>query len=167
MQQYNKGFENVKQIAPKMKYNDAQDKEWATTRFFPHFANVQGSTWTKDQYHWCDVTITGTPESVSGIPMNVEIKRRNIDSTSYTETIIENDKIERIKENGPTTTHLLILFRDRIAWLPASRFWTSITHTGTAHGCPDEYQPGKWQQADKPVTYFGLYNFIMYDYKDF
>ena len=34
MQQYNKGFENVKQIAPKMKYNDAQDKEWATTRFF-------------------------------------------------------------------------------------------------------------------------------------
>ena len=165
MQTYNVGFTNETLISSRPKEQDQQARDWLDKYFFPQFPTILKYEFTPGQYDFADVYITGR---TSDTRYYAEVKTRHIFSTTYTAgTAIEEDKIKRIEEEGKDRTYLIILFRDGVAYLPPTKFYTAQLGKTVIPHCPDEYQPGKWRKVDKPAVLFDTSQFTFYNYRYF
>lgn len=164
MQTYNEGFKNETLIPKRRKEVDNNTREWLDKWFFPKFPSILKYEFTPNQYDFADIHISGKTNT----RFYAEVKTRHCFSTTYTAgTAIEEDKIKRIEQEGKDRTYLIILFKDGIAYLPPTKFYTAQLGKTVLPHCPDEYAPGKWRKVDKPAILFDTAQFTFFNYNWF
>ncbi len=166
---YNQGNSNVRPIAPRTKEKDDLSRKWVSTYFYNIFESISDWGWAEDPYSWCDGFI------VSAETWNyVELKTRHVNSTAYDGlTAIEIDKVHEIEElgkdnNGNNITHIIILFKDCVAWLPPQNYEKAKKGLKTLHDAPDENPTTKeWSAQDKVSRLFDIRHFVRLPYSYF
>lgn len=166
---FNEGNSNVRPIAPRIKEKDDKARQFVDKYVYSKFWTISDSGWSDDQYSWFDGVICSADTWYF-----TELKTRHVNSTAYDGlTAIEIDKVKEIEQygvdkEGNNITHIIILFKDCVAWLPPQNYEKAKKGTKVLHGAPDENPTTKeWSVQDKVSQLFDVREFFRLPYSYF